>query len=263
MARFDEADNSHNVPAPGSVRVWRGYRSASLSLEQFWSILGTVFVPATVLMQKKAGLYSYAPTVLAGLSDKPDSVPDETAILFWESPETYWDAFATLAVRTYTLTHAGVYLTANDQSRADLPIHFSGTLLTDQPVYVIDRPADWMRGAITHLAAARNPETSVVNFRHAIERGLSAIKELPEIQGAIACIRDDHLLYWELRARLSGKPSPPSSGVPLLQGSHLGWNQVFAAAPTFLPIGLWDLWSGMDIRAGSSLNLQFDRGDRT
>ena len=117
--------------------------------------------------------------------------------------------------------------------------------------------------SITHLAAARNPETSAVNFRQAIERGLSAIRALPEVEGAIACMSDDYLLYWELRARLSGKPAAQSYGVPLLQGSHLGWNQVFAAAHTFLPVGLWDRWPGMEIGAGSSLNLQFDRRRRT
>jgi len=64
---------------PNAVRVWRGY--AQLPLDKFYSALGTVFVPATVLMQIDAGLYSYTPTVPAGLDVKPATVPDETAIL--------------------------------------------------------------------------------------------------------------------------------------------------------------------------------------
>src|SRR5580698_1730575 len=117
--------------SPNAVRVWRGYRLPTLPIDQFYSKLGTVFVPATVLMQIDAGLYSYTPTVPAGLDGKPDTTPDETAILFWDSQETYWNGFTTLAVRTYTLTHGGVYLTANGQSRADLPVLFSGSLTPD------------------------------------------------------------------------------------------------------------------------------------
>src|SRR5579862_9270454 len=97
-------DNIKPVP-PNAVRVWRGYKEPRLQLDQFYSKLGTVFVPSTVLMQINAGLYSYTPTVPAGLTGKPDMVPDETAILFWDSQETYWNGFNTLAVRTYTLTH--------------------------------------------------------------------------------------------------------------------------------------------------------------
>ena len=73
----------------------------------------TVFVPSTVLMQIDIGLEGYIPSVLGGLEGKPDTVPDETAILFWESQQTYRDGFKTLAVRTYTLTHGAVYTAAS------------------------------------------------------------------------------------------------------------------------------------------------------
>ena len=79
--------------APDAVRVWRGFRLPALSINQFYSKLGSVFVPATVKMQVEAGLRSYTPTVPGGLPGKPDSVPDETAILFWESQATYWNGF--------------------------------------------------------------------------------------------------------------------------------------------------------------------------
>lgn len=150
--------------APDSVRVWRGFRLPSLGLDQFLGKLGTVFVPATVKMQIDAGLRAYAPTVPAGLPGKPATVPDETAILFWASPETYWNGFTRLAVRTYTLTHGGVYLTQDNQSRADFPVRFDGALGVDQPVYLYDAPADWMHGAIRHLVAARPPAVDPHRF---------------------------------------------------------------------------------------------------
>jgi hypothetical protein len=251
-----------NLVAPGAVRVWRGFRLPDLELAQFYTKLGTVFVPATVLMQVDAGLHSYAPTVPAGLPGKPDSVPDETAILFWSSPATYWNGFTRLAVRTYTLTHGGVYLTQNNQSRADFPVPFAGSLVADQPVYLFEKPADWMHGAVAHLVAARPKAVEVPAFLGAAARVLSTIKETIALSGAIACAGTDYLVYWELGPIAPGAQQAPS-GIPLLRAALPDWCQSFVAAPTFLPIGLWDEWSGMDVRAGSSFNLQFVRqGER-
>lgn len=247
--------------SPDAVRVWRGWRLQKTSdgqpipIDQFYSKLGNVFVPATVLMQIDAGLYSYTPTVPGGLPGKPDPVPDETAILFWESPETYWNGFNKLAVRTYTLTHGGVY---TPQSRADLPTLFSGTLLPDKPVYLFDKKADWMHGTIHHLVAGRAPQVDPQAFQTAIAGVLAAIQKQGQLDGAIACIGSDYLVYWELRPTNVGTPTPPT-GIEALQKVITGWSQSFVPAPTFLPIGLWDTWAGMDVRAGSSFNMVFKR----
>jgi hypothetical protein len=251
-------DSLPQLVPPGAVRVWRGFRLPNLEIAQFYEKLGTVFVPATVLMQIDAGLHSYAPTVPAGLPGKPDTVPDETAILFWDSQATYWNGFTRLAVRTYTLTHNGVYVTQNNQSRADFPVAFAGALTTDQPVYLFDKPADWMHGAVTHLVAARPARLEVASFLAAAARVLATIKETVPLGGAIACAGADYLVYWELGPLAPGAKQAPS-GVPLLQAALTDWSQSFVAAPTFLPIGLWDEWSGMDVRAGSSFNMQFQR----
>src|SRR5262249_36490673 len=146
---------SPSLVSPDAVRVWRGFRGPALSIDQFYSKLGAVFVPATVKMQIYAGLPSYTPTVTRGPVGEPHTVPDANADLFWRSQATYWNGFTRLAVRTYTLTHGGVYVTENNKSRADFPIRFTGTLNVDQPVFLFDKPADWMRGTITHLVAAR------------------------------------------------------------------------------------------------------------
>lgn len=247
---------------PNAVRVWRGFRLPELELAQFYQKLATVFVPATVLMQIRAGLHSYAPTVLGGMPGKPDSVPDETAILFWASQGAYWNGFTRLAVRTYTLTHNGVYLTQNNQSRADFPVPFAGSLTADQPVYLFEKPADWMHGAVAHFVAARPARLDVASFLGATAKVLSTIRETVSLEGAIACAGNDYLVYWELVPVAPGTRQTPS-GIPALQAALADWNQSFVAAPTFLPISLWDEWSGMDVRAGSSFNLQFDRqGER-
>ena len=256
-AAADTSKTPKLVP-PDAVRVWRGFRLPDLNVAQFYSKLGTVFVPATVLMQIDAGLHSYTPTVPAGLPGKPDTVPDETAILFWESQSTYWNGFTRLAVRTYTLTHNGVYVTQNNQSRADFPVQFAGKLTPDQPVYLFDKPADWMHGAITHFVAARPASMDSPAFFTSVAKVLENIRKTTMLDGAIACVGNDYLVYWELGPVAPGAKQSPT-GVPLLQAALTDWNQTFTAAPTFLPIDLWDEWSGMDVRAGSSFNMQFKR----
>ncbi len=247
-----------SMVAPDAVRVWRGFRLPDFSLEDFYKKLGTVFVPATVKMQIDAGLNSYIPTVPAGLTDKPDSVPDETAILFWESPGTYWNGFTRLAVRTYTLTHNGVYKTKNHESRADFPVFFTGSIDVDQPVYLFEKSADWMHGSVNHFVASRPADVDISMFQTSIAKALTDIqKEIP-LEGAIACIGNDYLVYWELEPVAPGVKQSPS-GIPILQEVLTDWKQTFSPSPTFLPIGLWDEWTGMDVRAGSSFNMQFKR----
>jgi hypothetical protein len=256
------ADASKKLVPPNAVRVWRGFRLPDLNVAQFYNKLGTVFVPATVLMQIDAGLHSYTPTVPGGLPGKPDTVPDETAILFWESQATYWNGFTRLAVRTYTLTHNGVYVTQNNQSRADFPVAFAGSVSADQPVYLFEKPADWMHGAITHFVAARPGNCDVPTFHSNVAKVLSNIQKTVPLDGAIACVGNDYLVYWELGPVAPGAKQGPT-GVPLLQAALTDWSQTFTAAPTFLPVDLWDEWSGMDVRAGSSFNMQFKRQGET
>jgi len=249
---------------PDSVRVWRGFRLQSLPVDQFYSKLGSVFIPATVKFQIDAGLHSYTPSVPAGLVGKPNWVPDETAILFWKSQQTYWNGFTRLSVRTYTLTHGGVYITTGSPlSRADFPVLFSGlpSLSVDAPVFLFNNNADWMNGTIHHIVAERPRNMDPQTFKSNISDVLTKIQDLtPKLDGAIACIGDEYLVYWELGPLAPGT-NTPVTGIPLLQTVLTGWQQVMTPASTFLPIGMYDEWAGMDVHAGSSFNIQFDRNN--
>lgn len=233
---------------PSAVRVWRGFRAPAVELPAFYERLGTVFVPATVLMQIDAGLDAYVPTVLAGLADKPETVPDETAILFWESQDTYRDGFETLAVRAYTLTHGAVYTTA---SGAEFPQPFAGTLAPDQPYNLVDRAPDWMHGTVRHLVGARPRDVDPESFRAGLAGVLVAASPPP---GAILCAGEDYVTYWQLEAQAPPDPDP-LAGLTALTA----WNHTSTAQPTSLEVGLWEQWPGMTITPGQSLNMQFRR----
>jgi hypothetical protein len=250
---------------PDSVRVWRGFQLPDLTIDKFCEKLGTVFVPATVKMQIDIGLQAYAPTIPAGLASKPAEVPDETAVLFWESPDVYWNGFSTLAARTYTLTHNGCYVMTpiddgQPKSRADFPVLFSGSLKSEQSVFLFSKPADWMSGSIRHIVGARPAAQEESAFLSSVAGVLSQIQASIALEGAIACVGKDYLVYWELGLAAPGMQNPPT-GIPLLE-KVLDWNHSFSPAPTYIPIGLWDVWAGMDVVSGSSFNMQFSRREK-
>jgi len=235
-----------------AVRVWRGFRTPSMSQADFFDRLGTVFVPATVEMQIAVGLDTYVPTIPAGMAGKPDTVPDETAILFWDSQQTYHDGFLTLAVRTYTLTHGAVY---TPSSRADFPLSFDGQMSAEQPYYLVPRSADWMKGTVTHLVGGRPSAVTPDQFRANVAGALTAIQQQAELAGAIACAGDDYLVFWALTD--GGAEAGRDSAASLAK--QCDWSHLFAPQPTSLPCGLWDRWPGMQITSGSSFNMQFKR----
>jgi hypothetical protein len=236
---------------PDAVRVWRGFRSPTLASADFFTRLGTVFIPATVEMQTAIGLDAYLPSVPAGLPGKPDTVPDETAILFWDSQQTYADGFKTLAVRTYTLTHAAVY---TPTSRADFPLLFAGTMTADQPYHLVDRPADWMKGRVTHLLGSRPVQTDPSAFLTGAATAVGAVQQQSGLQGGIVCLGADYLAFWAL----SENPATGAEAAAKL-AAVCDWSHVLDPLPTSLDAGLWDVWPGLTIASGASLNMQFTR----
>lgn len=242
---------SFTIP-PDAVRVWRGFRASTITQDAFLQRLNTVFVPATVEMQIPMGLDAYIPSVPGGLPNKPDTVPDETAILFWDSQQTYTDGFDVLAVRTYTLTHGACY---TPESGANFPTLFTGTLTANQPCYLVNHSADWMKGAVTHLVGSRPQTVTPAAFQVQIAAALAAIQANGGIAGAIACAGDDYLVYWVLAGANSAIADASVAALTKL----VDWRHRAQAVPTTLEYGLWDVWPGMNIVSGDSLNMQFAR----
>jgi len=237
---------------PNAERVWRGWRGPALDLNAFLQRLGTVFIPATVEMQIKVGLDTYVPTIPGGLAGKPDTVPDETAILFWDSQQTYTDGFETLAVRTYTLTHAAVY---TPNSRADFPTLFANQLTPDQPCYLFNKPADWMKGVITHLIGGPPANVAPAQFYANVAQQLTAIQSAAKLQGGIACVGNGYVVSWLLDSTGSGQGAAAAAAL----AGVCGWSTVVNPASTELLSGFWDKWPGMTVNSGDSFNMQFKR----
>jgi hypothetical protein len=141
---------------PYSVRVWRGFITPGSDYQNFASFLGTVFVPGCALLQPNAGLRAYLPSMMSR-TNKPATVPDQTALMFWATPATHDEAPQTPAVRMYQSLHTNAY--DMKVSRSDVPLPLGASLATDQSYYLFDNPADWMLGSVRHLVGApRAPE---------------------------------------------------------------------------------------------------------
>src|SRR6266436_6725454 len=102
--------------APNSVYVWRGFKAAGAAYADFAKFLGSVFVPACALLQPSVGLRAYLPTMVPQ-AGKPAAVPDQTALMFWATPQSHDLAAQAIAVRIYQNLHGDAY----DMVRSKLP----------------------------------------------------------------------------------------------------------------------------------------------
>jgi hypothetical protein len=239
---------------PDAVRIWRGFKNKALSQGKFFADLGSVFVPATVQLQWPSGLDAYIPSFPAG-KGKPATVPDETAILFWDSQNAYKSGFNTLAIRTYTMTHASVYNVQDNISTADFPVLYAGKIVAKQCYYFFPDEVDWMGGAVFHLVGGRPGGTTPAKFLASIQDWATAYqKKRPAgVSGAILCATADYVVFWSCLDR-------DNSGAGMAALAKLC--KVYhhkVAQPVSLPAGMFDNFLGLIVKPGDSFNMQFSR----
>jgi len=249
---LDPSCVSPNPVAPDSVHVWRGFRSPEKDPKGFAEFLGSVFVPACALLQPNAGLRAYLPS-MPPHTDKPAQVPDQTALMFWETPETYHDAFRTVAVRAYTNLHGDVY---GPGSSAAFPKALGKAIEAEQPYYLVERPADWMLGAVRHLIGARPEASSVAEFFAAIYAWADDLRSnLPAgIDGGLLCAGENYVVAWLLGCDADALREPMGA---LAKSCHV-WldSELERYVP---PADLWDAWPGIELGYPSALNIQLVR----
>lgn len=239
---------------PDAVRVWRGVRADGVSRDAFRVRMGQVFIPAAVQTQAPLGLTACLPTVLP--IDRPDGLPDEIALAFYESKEVYGRTpKATTAGRTYSLLHGAVF--SLRASRSGFPSLLGAELRPDVPYHLFTQPADWYVGECRLLIGIPPAGTNPPAFRATIHRLLHRLQGRPpkDLDGAIVVATDQYLLYWEHWRDKCPGPSAVSDLSRLVKPV-----MTTTARPERVASDAFAPYPGLTIPAeGDSLNLQFER----
>ncbi len=250
--------------APDSVYVWRGFMAPPpKTYDQFADFLGSVFVPACALLQPKVGLRAYVPSMVPQ-KNKPTALPDQTALMFWATPESHDLANKALAIRIYQNLHGDVY----DMTRSKLPevpkeFPKMSDFTPEQPYYLVPTPADWMLGSIHHVVGARPSEISKEEFHASLYNWASDFKQNTpdEIDGALLCVGNDYAVVWIHSEKKSYNLAPFLKGFIAKVTTQLDVN-----IPTIsLENGLWNDWKGLDLKLpeNRTLNFQLERKKNT
>jgi hypothetical protein len=245
--------------SPQAVYVWRGYMSSETTYEQFVQFLGSVFVPACALLQPRAGLRAYLPA-LVPQANKPPSVPDQTALMFWATPSAHDQANATLAVRVYQNLHGDAYDMTRSKTQ-EQPVTIAGlvgALVPEQPYYLVEKEADWMLGTTLHLVGARRADLTPEAFLTQAASWASSLHQSTPtgVDGALIAGGNDYLAAW-----IHGSENARPSAQAALSALAALTTPVFsdALSPLNIEAGLWDDWPGLDLNATPALNIQFER----
>jgi hypothetical protein len=242
---------------PNCVYVWRGFMAQGKDYKGFSDFLGQIFVPACALLQPNVGLRAYLPTMVPQ-TNKPAGVPDQTALMFWATPTSHDKAPESLAVRIYQLLHGDVY----DMAKSKLPevpaqLPGSGMIVAEQPYYLLNGKADWMKGSVHHLVGTRPGDLAPTDFLKAIGQwGLEFVLCPPlSVDQALFCCGNDYLVAW------IHSPTPDSDLSKGLDALAALTSPVMRQAPkTYnVPAGLWNSWPGIDLTQNPCINIQLDR----
>jgi len=234
---------------PYSVRVWRGFLNPGTSYQSFAQFLGQVFVPGCALLQPNAGLRAYVPS-MPSQTNKPAAVPDQTALMWWATPDTHDEATQTPAVRIYQSLHSDAY--NMNVSKSDVPKPLGASLTADQSYYLFNHEADWMLGTVRHLVGApKSPAT----FLATLQTWASAYqaKKPKNVDGALLLAGNGYVAFWEHWTGRAGKS-------PIDDLANMVTPFLNATAENIPPGGgLWSKWPGWDLTKHTCMNVQLDR----
>lgn len=238
---------------PDSVRVWRGFRHPFLQKKKFVDQIGSVFIPAAVQLQGPLGLTAYLPGIVP--QEKPEAVPDEIALVFFESQPVYRKMFGTVAGRSFGLMHQPVF--DMKRSRSGFPVKMGTTLVSGKPCYLLDVDADWHEGLARAVIVARDEGQTTANFLKAVRAAVQPLARNPPagLDGVILAPEEDCIVYWEHWREAEAATKAPAAnlaglGAPIMTAD---------AVPAKVEPSLYQATAGPFVAAGDHLNLRFVR----
>jgi hypothetical protein len=245
---------------PDAVRVSWWYRAIGLDRERFQKNLGRIFIPSWVQIMAPLGLTSYFPTAIP--EDACPDVPDETAIVFFESQEVYNGRRDATGGRLagYAL-HQVVFDMSNKEpprvSYTGWPVPMGDAVAPATSYHLFDDEADWFHGVTDHFVGVRPDALAQDAFLRAVHEGMSALRERrPEgLEGLLFGATPDVLMVW---AHWDSE-RPGREGLLANLKKKLRAVLDATAQPAQIPQTLADAWPGLDVRDGDAFDARFIR----
>lgn len=241
-------------------RFWRGFKKPELTTKDFNKAIEDVFVEATIENGSGKGLVAYIP----GLPNKVDGVtlPDEVALIVYESKEKYDALKATSMGKAYTNLHWDYFTRAPQvegdpvpenisKSAVPVPLTSEVSQLENGVAYdLFNSDADWKSGAVKLRFFKRNTSEQLE-----LEAIRQIQKDYAEKAAAYLVLADaDYLMIYEL---WKNKELYAESGIQAFYETNfvaLGDNQIEAKKSGVSITGLQDL----RFEQGEAVNAQFN-----
>jgi quinol monooxygenase YgiN len=246
-------------------RVFRGYRKGSVAVSEFQEAMAKTFIPAAPATHQKNGLIAYLPSLspqgLAG-------VPDEFAIVVYESKDAYEKARQTPEGQSYGALHWKYFEEpANAQTgpapdrrtRSDTAVPFARELAMGRPVDVLNHYVDWQAGYANTFIGMRKAGVSDPDFLKAMTEHVTAVREAftpMGLDGYIAVVHEEPFskslmeiayLHWKSEQAANAAFSSPIGQQLNQEGQKVMQAVMFSPAASFAGT----------IAPGQSVNVHF------
>ena len=192
------------VPVPAdAVRVFRGRKNGRVKRSVFIEKLRTVFMPMTVQMQRLFGLTAYLPAVLP--ETKSEGLPDEIALVFYQTQEAYHEAKRCVGGRSYSELHQLLF--DMPASASSFPEMFTGEVQPDKAYHLFPKSVDWQIGSARLYAGTRRSKLKAAGFLKRLGQVAAELQKVPgSLDAVIFCATNEWLIWWEHSSE--GTPEP-------------------------------------------------------
>ena len=239
------------VPVPAdAVRVFRGRKNRPVKRSVFIEKLGTVFMPMTVQMQRLFGLTAYLPAILP--ETKSEGMPDEIALVFYQTQGAYHEAKRCVGGRSYSELHQLLF--DMPASASSFPELFTGEVQPDKAYHLFPKSVDWQIRSARLYAGSRRSKVREAGFLKKLGQVATELQKAPgNLDAVIFCATKEWLIWWEHSSESTPEPNARFNEIAV---------EVFSpvARRVQVPGNLLRPYSGLTLNArGDFLNTQFQR----
>lgn len=167
-------------------RLWVGFKKKEVTTASFLNGLNKTFFKDTIEVGKGRGLISYQPYVTNMNSD----IPDELALVIYESEEKYRQIRATPEGEKYSALHWDYF--EKDISKSTVAQPFTGTLVEGQASELNSSFVDWQKGFTYVAIYSRDQRTNIAELTQAFNR----LKENKDINNSILLITSKWIIEY-------------------------------------------------------------------